>query len=389
MLQFIKSIIFDASLLWSPTRTLRNFSWQEVIKQSPGLKSFRKERRKARQRQLINTFKSALLLTITVFNALLAFCYIPERFIDHFIFWLERFKFDDVRYAYSTISETLGATATIIGLGFVVIGFLFDVVKDKNQRTLEELFRVTYLYYVFAISIVSIAFLIFLNCFKYAEPPYVVKNFAVLASSLMLIDIIAIAFLFYRLLRLFNPEFLSEISSRQLLDLARFTLLEDKFTEASSKVYKEQLISMGFSEKFELASFMNKEAPTWSWQNIGNKTPVKFHDVHFPLLKLILSRYEKSKIKGFVAMKNGFDLRADHGILALDKEIKLKSWEQFGLRAAYIAIAPSRVTSEFDKMKTNLGKRLVKAGENGEQDTLNQSLEEIEKLYEVYYNSNK
>jgi len=389
MIRLLKSIVFDASRVWSPLRTLRNSAWQVAIRQSEGLKTLRTERRKARQRLFINTFKSALLLIIVLFCSLLALCFIPEAVTDRFFSRVEWFRFDKVENAYSTVSETLGATATIIGLGFVVIGFLFDAVKDKTQRTLEELFRITYLYHVFSISVVSVAFLAFLNCFKYTESHYVAKNFAVLASGLMLIDITAIGFLFYKLLKLFNPEYLTELSRKQLLDLARFTLLEDKFTKVSSDIYKERLIAYGFTEKYQLASFLSKEAPSWSWLSVENKKPMKLRDVHFPLLKLVLNRHANSKTKGFVAMKNGFDLQANHGIIALDKEIKFKYWERISLRTAYLTTTPSKITGEYDKVKERLSKRLIKAAESGDTDILGQSLEEIEKLYDIYYKSNQ
>jgi len=76
----------------------------------------------------------------------------------------------------------MGSTATVIDLSFVVIGFLFDVVKDKTQRTLEELFRATGLYQVFSISVISLVAIVIINCFKYTASNYIACNFAVLSS---------------------------------------------------------------------------------------------------------------------------------------------------------------------------------------------------------------
>lgn len=389
-MKWFKEAFFVLSRILSQQSTLQTRTWQLLLMQhSPGLKAIRKERRKEQRYRSRNSFKGAFKRLAFIFFVLAATCFIPAAFIDQYLRFLEWFRFDDIQKAYGTVSEVMGATATIIGLSFVVIGFLFDIVRDKTQRTLEELFRATNLYYVFGISVMSIGIIVILNCSKYTVTPYIAKNFAVLSSGILLIDVGAIAYLFYQLLRFFNPERVARIGSLQMLELARYRMLDDRFSKASADVYRERLLAFNCQEKFEFASFLTKGKPVPLSLKLDYKKDVGLIDVHFPMLRFLIQRLKKRCAEvGFTGLRYGNPIRPNQGILSLPNGIRLFAWERLAFSAAYLTSDPISDTDDFDLMKKQLEKRLLKASADGDLDGIKQSFDDIENLYNIYYTSN-
>lgn len=388
MMKWIKQAFFGGSRICSRRWTLQNSTWQHLTAHAPGLMAIRKERRKEQRYRARNSFTGAFTIVILCFSLLLAPCFFPSSFIDHYFSALQWFTFNEDQKAFVTVSEVMGSTATIIGLSFVVIGFLFDIVRDKTQRTLEELFRATSLYYVFAISVISIMSLVIVNCFKYSVSPYTARNFAVFSSLVLLIDAGAIAFLFYQLLRFFNPERVAEIGSRQMLDMARFRMLDDRFSKASVQIYQQRLEAYGFEEKYRYAAFLSKGKPALVSLNLGNSRDVNLIDVYFPLLRFLMKRFKKrSEEPGFTGLGFGGLIRANEGILSLAHGTKISRWENLGLGFAYLTSSPTRDADDFDLMKEQLEKRLLQASADGDLDGMKLALDDIEKLYDIFYQS--
>lgn len=387
-MKWFKHAFFSASRTYSQRWTLQNSTWQHLIEHAPGLMAIRKERRKEQRYRARNSFKGAFTIVTLCFSLLFVPCFIPASFIDHHFSALQWFTFNVGQNAFATVSEVMGSTATIIGLSFVVIGFLFDIVRDKTQRTLEELFRATSLYYVFAISVISIMSLVIVNCFKYSVSIYIAGNFAVFSSLVLLIDAGAIAFLFYQLLLFFNPERVAEIGSRQMLDMARFRMLDDRFSKASAKIYQERLESYGFEEKYRFAAFLSKGKPPLLFLNLGNSKDANLVDVYFPLLKFLMKRFKKGSEKpGFNGYRFGGLIRANEAILSLAQGTKVSRWENLALSFAYLTSGPTRDADDFDLMKDQLEKRLLKASADGDLDGMKQALDDINKLYDIFYQS--
>lgn len=387
-MRWLKLIFFSTSNVWSKHQTLQSSTWKQLFQTSPGLSVIRKERNKLTRLRAQNSFLGAFAIISLMCLSLVGMCYMPATTITKYFSWVQWFNFKSDEQAYATISEVMGSTATIIGLSFVVIGFLFDKVKAKTQKTLEELFRATGLYHVFGISVITIVSLVILNCFKYTAESYVVRNFAVLSSLFLVSNALAIAFMFYRLLQFFNPERVAEIASQQILEMAKFRLLDDRYSQTSSMVYVERLASYGFEEKNRFSMLLNRDQAQPIWLELGNKKEVHLLNVYFPFLKLLVGRFSKlSQETGFVEMGIGSRLSANQAILSLSNDVKIGFLERCLFEVSYLTTKTTTNVDDFDLMKEQLEKRFLKSSADGDEDGISQSLDDIEKLYDIYYQS--
>jgi len=388
-MRWLQQYFFLASDGWSKKHTLKSRTWKKLLDNAPGLKIIQKERRKVQRKRSRNSFLGAFITITLICLALISLCFITADRVDAYFQFLQWFNFGEKDKAYATISEVMGSTATVIGLSFVVIGFLFDVVKDKTQRTLEELFRATGLYQVFSISVISLVAIVIINCFKYTVSNYIACNFAVLSSLFLIIDVLAIAYLFYQLLLFFNPERLAQIASQQILDLAKFRLLDDRFNKTSIEVYQDSMRAYGLEEKSRFSFFSAREKPQSVWFTLGNKKEVSLINVYFPFLKFIITRImRRSQENGYIEMGCTSKLGANQGILSLSAELTIAPWERLILTTAYLTTKPLKDSDDFDLMKEQLQKRLLKSSSDGDEDGISQAFEDIEKLYHIYYQSN-
>ncbi len=386
-MRWFKKAIFGASIL-STHQTLKQNTWHELFLASPGLLPVRNNQRKARTRRRRNSYQGAFLQIAILFIGITALAKVPRFIIDTYVPFLKWFDFNQADQAYATISEVMGSTATIIGLSFVVIGFLIDVVKDKTQRTLEEMFRATYLYHVFGIAVISIIILVIFNFYKYSVSIDVLCNMAVISSLFLIIDACSIAFLFYKLLAYFNPERIAEVERQHMLDLARFQLLDDRYNHASTAVYSARMEKLGLEEKSELAFFLI-DAPNYDWINLRNDRDVTLIDVHFPILTFLIRRIlKRSNETGFTSLRSGATIRANQGIIFKSIGVELNKWERILLNFAFLTTRESTTIEDYEAIKKRLEKRLLKATLDGDPELIEQTLDEITKLYDIFYEIN-
>ena len=270
-----------------------------------------------------------------------------------------------------------------------MIGFLFDVVKDKTQSTLEELFRATGLYHVFSISVISIVALVIINCFKYTFTSYVACNFAVLSSLFLVTDVLAIAYLFYQLLLYFNPERVARIASQQILDLAKFRLLDDRFNRASVETYQNIMRGYGLEERNNFSYVNTRQQPKPASFTLDNKKEVSLVNVYFPFSKFVIKRImSRSHDNGYVEIGCNSKISVNKSLLLISKDIIISKLERKILNFSYLTTNPSKDSADFDLMKEQLQKRLLKSSADGDEDGITQALEDIKKLYDIYFQSN-
>lgn len=384
----LKKLFFLLITSFAKDRTLKIDTWKIIKKDKPSLYAIQKERQREDVYKLLNNFYGSFALICVCFLVLLALCRIPYQFVDKYLFLLGWFKFKRIEYAYNTVSEVLGSAATIIGLSFVVIGFVFEIIRDKTKRTFEELFRATNLYFALAISVLSIAFLTYLNIYKYSVDKYTAGNFAILGSFLLFFDTISIAWLFGRVLRYLNPERIVELSNLLLLKAAKYSLLDDHFALQSQQVYNKQLESYGFEKTPPLAHFFQTGVIPDVLITLEKKSNVIVQDVCFPLLKVCAnSLARRSTVKKYISLQFRLALEPGNGLFALSEGTKLVPFEKRLLRLAFIVKKAANEANDYKITKEQLTKRFVNAAESGNMDGVQEALTNIETLYDIYYSS--
>lgn len=356
-------------------------TWASLFKNNKHLLELRKSQNRFRRSVLLNNFVASFLIISTIVVLLAICCFIPESISTDWFSYLSFIKFPKVENAYSLISETVGAAATIIGLSFVVIGFIFETIKNRTQRTYKDIFRITNLYYVFSISIISIISLVILNTLKYTVSQWTAGNFAILGTFLLLMTTVAIAHLFYKVLAFFNPDYIARLYKNAIKRSAELRILQTKFIEESAKVFEEQMKEYGFKIAFLSPNLFGREV---SYIKLQNVTEMQLNDIFFPAFhyagKKINKRCEGINVSRMKLMERLFRGKQ---ILWFDKNIKVSKFEQ-NLLTLSLYLKPTKddeFTEEMDKM----GKKLDLAAESGNIEMLTDSLSDIELLYETYY----
>ncbi|MEE1947246.1 hypothetical protein VRU48_19120 [Pedobacter sp. KR3-3] len=366
--------------LFGPHR-LVGMTWISLLKSRPKLRQLKKAQRRFKQSLLLNNFTAAFLIVIFVVVALILCCFIPEHFSTTRLAFISWIKFPKVENAYSLLSETLGAAATIIGLSFVVIGFIFETVKNRTLRTYRDIFRVTNLYYVFSISIVSIFALTLINTFKYSTNNWTAGNLAILGTVLLLATTLSIAHLFYKVLVFFNPQYVARLSKNALLRAAQLRLLQTWFNRESEQVFDRTMKSYGFENDAFFPGFLGEPADELL---LDNEKEMQLEDVFFPLLRLT-----GRKIRRRCSAMNFYSLRYQGRVerrkpmFWFDAGTLVKSFERKYLSYS-VLLKPIR-EDDFSEEKKILDKRLGKSAETGNKELLNEALEDMGQLFEIYY----
>ncbi|MET3977441.1 hypothetical protein ABIB62_000007 [Mucilaginibacter sp. UYP25] len=281
------------------------------------------------------------------------------------------------------ISENMGASATIIGLSFVVIGFLFESVRNKTQQTFEDIFRVTKLYYVFAISITGMFFIVGMNFYKYTFLPYTTGNFAIYSSIILMAIILSIAYLFSNILKFLSDERIAQYATNNLVKTAKFQYLNERFM-----VYSRNVLSDTFH------SFTLEPHPThltsdgYSPLAIKNKPTALLMDIYFPIIRLLKKkigkRLQTEEATEFSAFHYSQPLPENANVLYFEDGVTISGWEKKLFNWGFLIQNPLNSETAYSKEKGKLEKRLIASAETGNMEALEQALSDMNELYAIY-----
>lgn len=380
----MKRFFFYIVGFFSKESTLTRKTWAKIEKTNPNLYKIKKDYDKHFREINTNNFKSALLIVSFVIGVLFLLYCIPEAFTKSYLHWLAILKFPEKTNAYSLTTETMGAASSIIGLSFVVIGFLFEIIRNKTQRTYEDLFRASRLYFVFAITVVSMILLIILNTIKYSVSFYIAVNFAILSSLLLIGITISVCYLFYKVIEFFNPEKIAALSKGSLLKSAKYFLLNENFVNESKIVFKETYNEYGFYE--EQLSFFSTEP--YTFLEIGNKKEMILVDVFLPLLNVCAQRIKKRSRSGsFYSLHCQQYVNINEVAFCYADGTVVTRWEKLLVSFAFKLQPFITRENEFKAEKHKMETRLKGAAESGNMDALNQTLLDMHDLYKIYYDN--
>ncbi len=382
MKRIFNALFFYFVGIISKNSTLANKTWHKIARSNPALYVIKKEQDNYLFKVKINNFKPQLFFVLFVNVVGFCLCFIPETITEHYFHWLTIVKLPEKQDAYSLVSETMGAAAPIIGLSFVVIGFLFETVRNKTQRTFEDLFRATQLYFVFAVTVINMVVLIILDAYKYSVEPYTAGNFAILGCLLLIGIMMSISYLFYKVIKFFSPEKIAELSKGRLLKSAKYFLLNEQFVKESKIVFNATFEEYGFSE--QQWSFFDA-APT-TLVRVGNTADVILVDVFLPLLNFWVQRIKKRSNSGsFYSLHCLQHLEEGKPVFSFADGTTIKQWEQRLIALTFNLRPIMTQEDEFMAEKQKMENRLKVGAELGDIEILTQTLTDMKDLYEIFY----
>lgn len=190
MKKLVTILIFLLTRLY-PQQTLLSKSWHNIKINSPEVYKLRSERRRYNRENGINTPFAAAIVMLCCLSCLSLLCMYSWDFTGSVLGFINFIKLEKDN-AKQLISDSLMATATISALGFVVINFLFDKVKNATHETYQTLFRATMLYYVLSYVLIGFIILLVLNMLKHTPEEGTLDNMALWSVYLSITIVVVI-----------------------------------------------------------------------------------------------------------------------------------------------------------------------------------------------------
>lgn len=379
----IKSITYRLMNVFSSSLTLSSKTWRHLKERDAWVYQFRSAKRNELFRLKVNNIGFALFFTIALLSVGMGLCFLSKEFIDRHFGFLVFFTFTQDG-AEEIVSDILASSATIIGLSFVVIGFSLEVVKNATNQTLRNIFRETKLYYVFAISIISILFLVIMTSLKHTVKIYTVGNFAIFSCLLLMVTTIAIAYMFAKVITFFNQEKIAKMTRDYLVRLATFTMLDDEFLQLTERIYAEEMEALGFTRYISFIPGNEGQIVLKS----SNRAHVEIVDICLPLIAFASGKVSTRSLPGTVSYQPlhlKSTLNPGHGLFYINDNVKV-NWLETKLIGLSLKTKKSgKIAEEYSQQKQQLQESLIAASEKGDLKQVRERLDDIRQLYSILH----
>ncbi|WP_127123908.1 hypothetical protein [Chryseotalea sanaruensis] len=279
------------------------------------------------------------------------------------------------------ISENLSNTGAIVALSFVVIGFLFEIIKERTGRNLEELVRATYLYLGLSVTLISLSYMVLLNLIKNSISLQSLKNLSISSSYLVLVVLIMIGIQFASLIKLFNSKTLSDLSKYSIIRSGLNVIFQEYYIKKSKSIMNQFLLSKGLHQ----FNYINHA-------NLNRITLTNNRDLYCSDINLILLNWT---IKSFSSDNNEkvFQELYINKFLPRNAEVFFYAGNQnTNLSITTLTISPSfylqkTLTSDqrFASEREKLRNMVIRAAELGDQEELARQLDIFQNLYSIYF----
>ena len=382
MNKILTIIIFQFTRFF-PRQTLLSKSWYNIKSYTPEVYKLRRERRIYLLKSGINRSGTAVFLMSILLGLISASCLFSWDFTDTQLDFLNFIKLDNPS-AKQLIADSLMATATISALSFVVINFLFDKVKNATHETYQTLFRATALYYFLSFVLIGFVVLVVLNLLKHTPEEETLVNMALWSGYLSISIVLAIIWLFFRVLRFLNPQNVVLLSRGYLLNAAKFHRLDERLIEECNKELFDIFESRGYTKE---TPFLYQPGIESDFISFRNHDYGVMYDLHLPIVNHILNTLDK-KIAGgtsYFPIQYTEPIYRNHTFLALSEKFALQKFNLWILSFA-IWVKPDKTTSvTLATEKKKMQEELVRSASKGDIDSLKQQFSNIEDMYKIYY----
>jgi hypothetical protein len=365
------------------TNSLRNMTRREIKLKNPLLfKYYIKGQLQSKLRYLVGLPGAFVFCPVAVIIASYLFTCVD------YLGYIEM----DRELAVETIKNGISNSSTLIGISFVVIGFLFEIAKDKTHQTFHEFFISIRLYIVLAYSLTVVAFhIVAYALLKTIQDDNIVNSLGVFSSYLMLILIIAIALLFMQLIKVYSPDAINKFSTKALLKSAKIKLIEELFISKSRDIYFMKMQSLNLKPSTFFFSLDDTERAFFTISTSDTKEiyDIKLRTINNELRKII------SHTDNFIEQEAEFRptnlskrIVQNEVVFSLPETNYINRKVRKKIQKAFILTPPRMKEDDFITQKSNLLVRLKKATKAGDLTNVEQQLSDIEKLFELVY-SNK
>lgn len=382
MNKILTIIIFQVTRIF-PRQTLLSKSWDNIKSQAPELYKIRRERSIYHLKNGINKSGSAVFFMSVLLVLISSLCLLTWDFTGTPLEFLNFIKLDKLG-AKQLIADSLMATATISALSFVVINFLFDKVKDATHETYQTLFKATTLYYFLSFVLIGFIILVVLNLLKHTPGDETLVNMALWSAYLSISIVVAIIWLFFRVLRFLNPQNIVSVSRDQLINAAKFHLLDERIIEECNRELLNIFESRGYLKETPLLYEPGVESNFISFRNSDYGV---IYDLHLPIINNVLNALDRKVHDGvsYFPIQYTESLQHNHTFLALNNSFALGKFQSFILTYAVWLKPEKNMDISLAEEKRKLQDKLVKSASSGDIDSLKEQFNKIEDMYKIYY----
>lgn len=371
-------------ILWvisklSGKNSLRNLAWQSVKNNYLELYKYRKNIYRYYFTLWLNSPLNPYYIIIPTIIGLAFFINIP-------LFSHLSFITIDYETAKNTLSNGIEYSGAIIGLSFVVIFFMMEVVKAKNHYTIREIFRNIKLNLVFSFSICVLLYFVVTSALSSTLNEDDVLNLATFGSLLMVILISLIAFMFSLLLRLFDNKSIESIIKKDFVQAARFYKLYELFVKESNKEYKNFMAKLSLTENDGFMFSFNTlfEETVETPNSIQLSRNAYLFDVNFYFLKYCIRKLQKIEDID-LSYNHLFQLSGNSSInlLYYDSKVSIPKFYHRLIILSFLTSKKNLLLGDYINKKNDLKKRLNSSIEKSDLNSLEEVLSLIRELKDI------
>lgn len=300
------------------------------------------------------------------------------RFYEPVLTYLNFIKLDRAA-ASNVIEQNFANTSSIVGLSFVVIGFLFEMIKDKSGIAFNEFVRTTRLYWSLFLTLISIAYLATFNLFKFSIEINHLKNIAISSYYVVVFVLLAIAWQLNRVVTLLNASTLQVITAKAFKGRAYALVIKERLSITSRSIIDEFYIRNGVS-RYRRDGLSHGET-----LNVSIPSEKACHDVNFMLLGLIikLCRFGNSSIK-HSELHLYRVLHNNEALILGQDSIKGSAFLTPILRISLLLSNNQNLERNYLTERREFAARLANSAETGDIINLGRNLDIINDLYDIY-----
>ena len=315
--------------------------------------------------------QSSWMIIIVILAIVYVICYLYSYFFYRYFLFLNLINLD-FSLSLQLIDLRTSNIITFISISFIVIGLLINNIKEKNKITYDIILKNINLYPTMYFSFLIIIVLLIQSTFRQNLDPYFFQNCSIINIVMIVIVLIFILILFYNVIKCIDIAYLNNLFTQELKFQAEYQLLTDLIQLKSLNIYRKSLLEIGLDEYNYFNAKHHK-------LQIKNKGFLKDIDLN-RLIKLV----KTCKIKGlFYPLFLGQYFSLNLNVFEFDKKLS-KSTKQ-KIRKTFKMSKKSFIGLKYIDYYELIIDRLMQSVENSDNTKLNNVLENLEMLQEIYF----
>lgn len=374
----ILNIINRLITILTPHESLRLRTWWVLLRSGKNIRKVIAFNTRSALSDFLNKpatifcFVILLSLTLAILNLKLTFDYSGTIF-----YWLNCIEVSP-HFAKELITENVANTGAIVALSFVIIGFLFEVIREKTGRDLETLIRATYLYTSLSVSLVSLVYMVILNLMKESLAETALKNLAISSSYLVLIVLMLIGVQFHSLIRLFNQRRLLELSRKSITILGSRLMFSEFFTQTS------KVIMNTFFERAGVLGYNYFQDSNLNRVILLSNEPRYCRDINLLLLKVSIKALpgDRNLIRYNELYVNRIFFQEDTVFYYQEGHV---AFSRAFLKPSLYFTRQISIQDQYQGEREKLRNMINRCAENGDIEGLQNQLGAVEELYSIYF----